>query len=61
MRGTWTVAFSFVPSIWFDDWTLVDQDLLDVYARKYDVLNRGFSGYNTEWALPVLEQVWRSS
>ncbi|THH04560.1 hypothetical protein EW146_g10146 [Bondarzewia mesenterica] len=31
--------------------------LADVYARKFDVLNRGYSGYNTEWALPVLEQV----
>jgi lysophospholipase L1-like esterase len=29
----------------------------DVYARKLDVLNRGLSGYNTDWALPVLEQV----
>ena len=22
-----------------------------------DVINRGFSGYNTEWALPIFEQV----
>lgn len=29
----------------------------DVYARKLDVLNRGLSGYNTDWAIPVLEQV----
>ena len=29
----------------------------DVYARKLDVLNRGLSGYNTEWAIPVFEQV----
>jgi hypothetical protein len=28
-----------------------------VYARKLDVLNRGLSGYNTEWAIPVFEQV----
>ncbi|TFY74383.1 hypothetical protein EWM64_g9631 [Hericium alpestre] len=28
-----------------------------VYARKLDVLNRGFSGYNTEWALPVFEKI----
>jgi len=28
----------------------------DVYARKLDVLNRGLSGYNTDWAIPVLEQ-----
>jgi len=25
----------------------------DLYARKLDVLNRGYSGYNTDWALPV--------
>lgn len=31
--------------------------LIDVYARKLDVLNRGYSGYNTEWALPVFEKV----
>ncbi|KAJ7738517.1 SGNH hydrolase [Mycena maculata] len=30
--------------------------LQHVYSRKLDVLNRGFSGYNTEWAIPVLEQ-----
>lgn len=30
----------------------------DVYARKFDVLNRGLSGYNTDWGLPVLKQVW---
>ncbi|KAI0029870.1 SGNH hydrolase [Vararia minispora EC-137] len=28
-----------------------------VYARRFDVLNRGFSGYNTEWALPLLAEV----
>ncbi|XP_006458519.1 hypothetical protein AGABI2DRAFT_190796 [Agaricus bisporus var. bisporus H97] len=32
------------------------QRLSHVYARKLDVLNRGFSGYNTDWALPVFEQ-----
>ncbi|KAF7363302.1 GDSL Lipase/Acylhydrolase [Mycena sanguinolenta] len=31
--------------------------LAQVYARKLDVLNRGLSGYNTEWAIPVLEQM----
>ncbi|KAH8117590.1 SGNH hydrolase [Phellopilus nigrolimitatus] len=30
--------------------------LAHVYARKLDVINRGFSGYNTEWAIPVFEQ-----
>jgi hypothetical protein len=29
----------------------------DVYARKLDVLNRGLSGYNTDWAKPVFERV----
>ncbi|KAF4615336.1 hypothetical protein D9613_003243 [Agrocybe pediades] len=33
------------------------QRLSHVYARKLDVLNRGFSGYNTEWGIPVFEQV----
>ncbi|KAJ7752012.1 GDSL Lipase/Acylhydrolase [Mycena metata] len=30
--------------------------LANAYSRKFDVLNRGLAGYNTEWALPVLEQ-----
>ncbi|KAF8810141.1 SGNH hydrolase [Phlegmacium glaucopus] len=32
------------------------QRLSYVYARKLDVLNRGLSGYNTEWSIPVFEQ-----
>ncbi|KAG8896057.1 hypothetical protein FRB99_000200, partial [Tulasnella sp. 403] len=32
------------------------QRLAYVYARKLDVVNRGLSGYNSEWAMPVLEQ-----
>ncbi|KAK0450699.1 GDSL Lipase/Acylhydrolase [Armillaria borealis] len=32
------------------------QRLSYVYARKLDILNRGLSGYNTEWAIPVFEQ-----
>ena len=36
---------------------LTNPEHLDVYARKLDVLNRGLSGYNTEWAIPVFEQV----
>lgn len=31
-----------------------------VYARKLDVINRGLSGYNTEWAIPVFERVSRA-
>ncbi|KAF8590483.1 GDSL Lipase/Acylhydrolase [Ramaria rubella] len=33
------------------------QSLAYVYARKLDVINRGMSGYNTEWAIPVFEQI----
>ncbi|KAF5330647.1 hypothetical protein D9619_006029 [Psilocybe cf. subviscida] len=32
------------------------QRLSHVYARKLDVLNRGYSGYNSTWGLPVFEQ-----
>jgi len=32
------------------------QRLSDRYARKLDVLNRGFGGYNTDHAIPILEQ-----
>ncbi|KAF8497245.1 SGNH hydrolase [Russula emetica] len=31
--------------------------LADLYVRKLDIINRGFSGYNTDWALPVWEQI----
>ncbi|KAG9046758.1 hypothetical protein FS837_003688 [Tulasnella sp. UAMH 9824] len=34
------------------------QRLAHVYARKLDVINRGLSGYNSEWAMPVFEQVF---
>ncbi|KAM0755913.1 SGNH hydrolase [Meredithblackwellia eburnea MCA 4105] len=30
--------------------------LADVYQRKRDVVNRGLSGYNTAWALPIIKQ-----
>ncbi|THH33012.1 hypothetical protein EUX98_g1217 [Antrodiella citrinella] len=33
------------------------QLLSAAYTRKVDVLNRGFSGYNTRWAIPILEQL----
>ncbi|RDB24244.1 Isoamyl acetate-hydrolyzing esterase 1 [Hypsizygus marmoreus] len=32
------------------------QRLSHVYARKLDVLNRGLSGYNTDWAMPIFKQ-----
>lgn len=32
---------------------------LAAYLRKFDVINRGLSGYQTDWAIPVSEQVIR--
>ncbi|CAG8467438.1 2490_t:CDS:2, partial [Acaulospora colombiana] len=32
-------------------------ELSQAYARKLDVYNRGFSGYNTEWAKELLAQL----
>lgn len=34
--------------------------LSDYYCRRLDILNRGFSGYNTAMALPVLSQFFPS-
>lgn len=34
--------------------------LANFYARRLDVVNRGFSGYNTRWALPVLQHLVQS-
>ncbi|KAF8452660.1 SGNH hydrolase-type esterase domain-containing protein [Boletus edulis BED1] len=31
--------------------------LSSVYVRKMDVINRGLSGYQTDWAIPVFEQI----
>jgi hypothetical protein len=36
---------------------LTDDSRLDAYMRRLDVLNRGFAGYNTKWAIPVFEKV----
>jgi hypothetical protein len=30
---------------------------IEVYVRKLDVLNRGLSSYNTDYAIPIFEQV----
>ncbi|KAG7092404.1 hypothetical protein E1B28_008761 [Marasmius oreades] len=30
--------------------------LAHAYSRRFDVLNRGLSGYNTDWAIPVFEK-----
>lgn len=32
------------------------QRLACAYVRKIDIINRGLSGYNTEWAIPIFEQ-----
>ncbi|KAG8826461.1 hypothetical protein FRC18_010066 [Serendipita sp. 400] len=34
------------------------QKLAYSYGRKMDVINRGFGGYNTEWALPIFEKMF---
>jgi len=34
------------------------QRLASVYARRLDVFNRGLSGYNTRWIIPVFEQMF---
>ncbi|KAL0077588.1 SGNH hydrolase-type esterase domain-containing protein [Phycomyces blakesleeanus] len=31
--------------------------IANAYQRKIDVMNRGFSGYNTTWAIPILRQL----
>ncbi|KAG2188644.1 hypothetical protein INT44_001399 [Umbelopsis vinacea] len=31
--------------------------LADAYQRRADVLNRGFGGYNSKWAVPILNQM----
>ncbi|KAF8892562.1 SGNH hydrolase-type esterase domain-containing protein [Infundibulicybe gibba] len=41
---------------WAPDHNGMGQHLSHVYARKLDVLNRGLSGYNTDWAIPVFKQ-----
>ncbi|KAI8984074.1 SGNH hydrolase [Mycotypha africana] len=37
-------------------WQIISTSI-KAYVRKVDVLNRGFSGYNTDWALPILYQL----
>ncbi|KAI8577373.1 hypothetical protein K450DRAFT_273835 [Umbelopsis ramanniana AG] len=31
--------------------------LADAYQKRADVLNRGFGGYNSKWAVPILNQM----
>ncbi|AMD21253.1 HEL027Cp [Eremothecium sinecaudum] len=42
-----------------DEFT-VGAGLTDVYARKMDIVLRGFSGYNSRWALKLLPRILRS-
>lgn len=42
---------SFAPGGW-------GARLADAYARRADVVLRGYSGYNTEWALPLVPGVF---
>lgn len=32
--------------------------LADAYQRRVDIINRGYSGYNTPWALPLLDHIF---
>ena len=32
--------------------------LADAYTRKVDVINRGYSGYTSRWAVHLLDQVF---
>ena len=32
--------------------------LADAYQRRVDVINRGYSGYNTRWAAPLLNHLF---
>ncbi|KAJ3267528.1 isoamyl acetate-hydrolyzing esterase [Borealophlyctis nickersoniae] len=34
--------------------------LSNAYARKVDVMNRGYSGYNTQWCKPLLPSILRT-
>ncbi|KAF9452289.1 SGNH hydrolase [Macrolepiota fuliginosa MF-IS2] len=47
---------SITQGAWEPGLNALGQRLSHVYARRLDVVNRGFSGYNTEWGLPVFEQ-----
>lgn len=48
---------SFSHDLSSQEMKLTDPENLVVYSRKLDVINRGLSGFNTEWAIPVFEQV----
>lgn len=35
----------------------VGSALTNLYTRKLDILQRGYAGYNSRWAIPVLEKI----
>ncbi|PPQ68938.1 hypothetical protein CVT25_009032 [Psilocybe cyanescens] len=56
-RNGFGQRLSRMSRLYLQRWTgLLTTQRPDVYARKLDVLNRGLSGYNTEWGIPVFEQ-----
>ncbi|WWC68934.1 uncharacterized protein I206_102870 [Kwoniella pini CBS 10737] len=36
----------------------LSQRMAEYYSRRCDIVNRGFGGYNSDWAIPVFEQVF---
>ncbi|WWD08584.1 hypothetical protein V865_006696 [Kwoniella europaea PYCC6329] len=34
------------------------QRMTEYYMRRCDIVNRGYGGYNSDWAIPVFEQVF---
>ncbi|KAG6332071.1 hypothetical protein ID866_7017 [Astraeus odoratus] len=57
--NTQDVILLFGDSITQQSWVAggIAQRLALNYVRKLDILNRGYGGYNTRWAIPVLEQI----
>lgn len=50
--GDSITEFAFAP----DHFTL-GSALCNVYTRKLDIVQRGFAGYNTRWAIPILRDI----
>ena len=41
-----------------DGWATI---VADAYQRRVDVINRGYSGYNTRWAKKIMEDIFPST
>jgi len=54
--GDSITQFSF--SLVDEGWGLL---LSESYSRKVDIINRGYSGYNTRWALHLLPQIFNEN